>query len=325
MIIVTGAAGFIGSCIAKELNLRGRKDIVAVDELERLSAMKSENLASFSSLKAFDKKGFLDELESGELRQVDLIIHMGACSSTTETDRNYLMDTNLEFSKKIFDWCAKRGCRLIYASSAATYGDGSSGYSDDLHRIGHLQPLNAYGESKKLFDDYVLSSQKKPPQWAGLKFFNVYGPNEYHKGEMASIVFHAYNQIKKTGKVRLFKSGHADYRDGEQKRDFVYVKDVVSFVLFLMENRHVNGIFNVGTGKARTFKDIVTAVFSALNLKPNIVYTGMPGNLKGKYQYFTEADISKLRAAGYAAPFFTLEDGVRDYVLHYLENDFSHY
>lgn len=318
MIIVTGGAGFIGSCIVKELNKRGISDIMIV---ELKANLKHPNLKSIKYKKIVDKDSFISSFNS--IKNADLIIHMGACTSTTETDADYLMENNFNFSKKIFDWCVKNKCRLIYASSAAVYGDGSLGYDDSMTE--ELKPLNMYGETKRLFDQYVLSSKEKPPQWAGLRFFNVYGPNEYHKGSMASVVFHSFNQIKKEGKVKLFKSHKEGFRDGEQKRDFVYVKDAVSVTLFMAGNKAINGIFNVGTGKARTFYDLAKSAFNSLDMIPKVEYISMPSGLAEKYQYFTEAKIDKLRKAGYKKEFFSLEKGVKDYVKNYLDKGFFNY
>lgn len=319
MIVVTGAAGFIGSCIVKELNKHGRNDIIIVDELG--SDEKWKNLVTLKYMDYEHKTDFLQLLQTNKIKDVDLIIHMGACSSTTEKNAEYLMQNNFKYSKKLYDWCIENKCRMIYASSAATYGNGSQGYTDDETKIDLLKPYNMYGYSKKIFDQYVLSSNKRTAQTIGLKLFNVYGPNEYHKGPMASVIFHTFNQIKKHGKSKLFKSYKKEYADGEQKRDFVYVKDCVSVVMFFVNNPQLNGIFNVGTGKARTFYDLAKAVFSALSLEPNIEFIDMPDGLKEKYQYYTQADIKKLRSAGYDKAFYSLEDGVKDYVQNYLNKE----
>jgi len=313
MIIVTGGAGFIGSCIVKGLNDLGISNIIIVDELG--TDEKWKNLVNLKYKDFIHKNNFLEELKL--MKNIDLIIHMGACSSTTETDSDYLIDNNFKYSKELFDWCLKNNCRLIYASSAATYGDGSIGYDDS--KTDELKPLNMYGYTKKLFDQYVLNSENKPKQCVGLRFFNVYGPNEYHKGKMASVIFHSFNQIKKEKEIKLFKSYKKEYSDGEQKRDFVYVKDTVEVVLFMMKNDKINGIFNVGTGEARSFNDLARSVFKAMNLKENIKYVDMPQGLKEKYQYYTQANNEKLRKAGYKKKFYSLEEGTKDYVCKYLE------
>jgi ADP-L-glycero-D-manno-heptose 6-epimerase len=318
MIIVTGGAGFIGSCIVKELNNNKINDIIIVDELG--SSEKWKNLVSLKYADFIHKDKFLAELKS--MKNVDLIIHMGACASTTEKNAEYLMENNFKYSKELYDWCQNNDSRLIYASSAATYGDGTLGYDDS--KTDELLPLNMYGYTKKLFDQYVLSS-KELRQCVGLRFFNVYGPNEYHKDNMASVIFHSFNQIKKEKKVRLFKSYKQDFKDGEQMRDFVYVKDVVSVVMFMLNNPDVNGIFNVGTGKARSYNDLAVSVFKSLNLKNNVEYIDMPQGLKEKYQYFTEADIRKLRKLGYKKEFYSLEMGINDYVCNYLGKGLAHY
>ncbi len=321
MIVVTGAAGFIGSCIVKELNKHGRKDIIIVDELG--SDEKWKNLVTLKYIDYEHKTDFLELLQTNKIKDVDLIIHMGACSSTTEKNAEYLMQNNFKYSKKLYDWCIENKCRMIYASSAATYGNGSLGYADDETKIDLLKPYNMYGYSKKIFDQYVLNSNKRTAQTIGLKLFNVYGPNEYHKGSMASVIFHTFNQIKKHGKSKLFKSYKKEYADGEQKRDFVYVKDCVSVIMFFVNNPELNGIFNVGTGKAQTFYDLAKAVFSALSLEPNIEFIDMPDGLKEKYQYYTQADIKKLRSAGYDKAFYSLEDGIKDYVQNYLNKEYA--
>jgi len=323
MIIVTGGAGFIGSCIVKRLNDLGRKDIIMVDNLG--TSEKWLNLRNLKYINFIHKNDFFDELPN--LKNVELIIHMGACTSTTEQDANYLMKNNFIYSKKIYDYCAQNNVRLIYASSAATYGNGDNGY-DDEENIDNLLPLNMYGYSKHLFDQYLKEIEgtienKMPPQCVGLKFFNVYGPNEYHKETMASVMFHSFNQIKKNKVVKLFKSYKSDYKHGEQKRDFVYVKDVVSVIEFFLNNPKKSGLFNLGTGKARSFNDLANSVFDALGLKRNIEYIDMPGDLDKKYQYFTESKMKKLREIGYTKEFFKLEDGIADYVQKYLDKNYS--
>lgn len=322
MIVITGALGFIGSCIAKELNNTGRTDIIIVDEAENEKA--SKYAINIKYAKYYEKNEFIKLLESNKIKDIDLIIHMGACSATIETNEKYLMETNYGYSKRLYDWCLKNNCRLIYASSAATYGNGALGYNDNEKEMNKLKPLNTYGLTKKMFDDYILTAPKLK-QCVGLKFFNVYGPNEYHKGAMASVVFHSFNQIKEDGKVMLFKSYRKEIKGGEQKRDFIYIKDAVSIVMFFIENKDINGIFNAGTGKARTFKDLTISTFMALNLKPEIEYIEMPETLKEKYQYYTEANMEKLRNVGYDKKFYSLEEGVKDYTANYLDKDFKLY
>jgi ADP-L-glycero-D-manno-heptose 6-epimerase len=317
MIIVTGGAGFIGSNIIKGLNDKGIKNIIVVDKLR--CEDKWKNLVDLKYTDFIDKDIFLDLLFSKRIRRIHAIIHIGACSSTTEKDSDYLLSNNYLYSKNIFIFCKRYKIPLIYASSAATYGDGSRGYDD--HNF-DLKPLNMYGYSKKIFDDYVLSNFDKTFQCVGLKFFNVYGPYEYHKKDMASMIFHSYHQIKKSGKVRLFKSDRPDYKDGEQKRDFIYVKDVVKVVLFFLKHKKKSGIFNLGTGISRSFNDLVKATFNSLGKRANIEYIDMPLHLKGKYQYFTQAEMNKLRKVGYREPFYTLEEGADDYVKNHLLNDF---
>ncbi|MDW8002911.1 MAG: ADP-glyceromanno-heptose 6-epimerase [Deltaproteobacteria bacterium] len=316
-IIVTGGAGFIGSNIVRVLNDAGYEDIVIVDHLTNNG--KWRNMIDLRFSHYVDKSEFLECIKKNQdhlTLGTEIIIHMGACTNTVEADENYLIYNNTIYSKYLFDYCVQKNIRFIYASSAATYGDGSKGYND---RETNLRPLTCYGYSKYLFDQWVLRSEKKPAQWVGLKFFNVFGPNEYHKGPMASVVYHGYNQVIRDGEIRLFKSYRKDYGDGEQKRDFIYVKDVAKVVLFFVENGDRSGIFNVGTGKARTFLDLANAVFAALNMKPKIRFIDMPEYLSDKYQYFTEVDITSLREIGYDEPFWDLEKAVEDYVKNYLE------
>ncbi len=314
-IIVTGGAGFIGSNIVRALNEYGHKNIIIVDHLR--DSGKWRNLIPLRFEDYLDREDFIEKIKNRGryFDDVGIIIHMGANTNTMERDENHLIYNNTIYSKILFDYATEKNIRFLYASSAATYGDGSKGYSDMEM---DLVPLNCYGYSKYLLDRWILESPEKPPQWVGFRFFNVFGPNEYHKGQMASVVFHGYNQIKKDGEIRLFKSYKQGIKDGEQKRDFIYVKDVVKVVLFFIENHHISGIFNVGTGKARTFLDLAKAIFSALNMEPNIRFIEMPEHLKDKYQYFTEADITSLRNAGYKENFTELEDAVHDYVKNYL-------
>ncbi|MFH1359437.1 MAG: ADP-glyceromanno-heptose 6-epimerase [Candidatus Omnitrophota bacterium] len=312
MIVITGAAGFIGSCILSELNRIGREDIIAVDHLD--DSLKEENLKNKKFIAYQDKKDFLSFVRNNQLNQaVETIIHMGACSSTTLQDERYFEENNVEYSKHLAHWCFENKKRFIYASSAATYGDGALGYDDDESMLPQLKPLNLYGLSKQKFDCWILESGYFD-RCVGLKFFNVYGPNEYHKEDMRSVIAKAYQVVKEKGKMDLFKSYEDEYAHGEQKRDFIYVKDAVKVVMFFYKNPCINGIFNVGTGKARTWNDLARALFKALKKKPVIHYIDMPEDLRPRYQYFTQANMKKLRLAGYREPFTELEQGVSDYV-----------
>jgi len=316
MIIVTGGAGFIGSAYIWKLNEAGIQDILVVDALD--CSDKWKNLVNRRFESYMDHQEFRGRVEDDLLPgHVEAVIHMGACSATTERDANYLMENNTQYTIKLAEWAMRRGARFIYASSGATYGDGAQGYSDDDRVTATLKPLNMYGYSKQLFDLWALR-QGAVSRLAGLKFFNVYGPNEYHKDDMRSVVHKAFGQILDTGRVSLFKSYRSDYRDGEQVRDFVYVKDVVDVIDWLRLHPDKNGIFNVGTGQARTWIDLAKAVFSALERPPEIDFVEMPEHLRDRYQYRTQASIEKLRAAGYAASFCSLEEGVGDYVRNYL-------
>ncbi len=320
MIIVTGAAGFIGSCIVSRLNRAGIDDIIAVDVLRENEKWKNlRNLSFHDYLDRSDLMGFLNSAQP-----VRAIIHMGACSSTTERDSAYLMENNYRYSLHLLEYARQKNIRFIYASSAATYGAGEQGYDDSEKRIQNLNPLNMYGYSKQLFDLKVLR-EKLSGKVCGLKFFNVYGPNEYHKGEMSSVVYKAFNQIKANGSVRLFKSHHPDYRDGEQLRDFVYVRDVVEIIYQLLQNEKINGIYNLGSGRARSFKDLATATFHAMDIPVNIEYIDMPEQLRDRYQYFTEAKMDKLFAAGIDHRMMSLEEGIDDYVKEFLMPGFKHY
>lgn len=320
-VIVTGGAGFIGSCIVRELNNTGIQDVIVVDNVA--STEKWRNLRNKTYREYINKRGFLKRLPEFA-DEVTHIIHMGACSSTTELDFDYLYQNNFEFTKALWRLCAEHKISFIYASSAATYGDGSLGF-DDRMDIKGLLPLNGYGYSKQLFDLWVEKQSERPPQYVGFKFFNVYGPNEYCKGSMASVILHGYRSVKESGVIRLFKSYRDGYEDGGQLRDFIYVKDICSAVRFMMEHPEISGLYNLGTGKARTFRDLGLAVFSALELPPNIEYVEMPESLRPKYQYFTEASMEKLREVGYTKPFYSLEEGARDYIRSYLEKDFAIY
>ncbi len=310
-IIVTGAAGFIGANLVRALNRKGEDRLILVDHIAE--SEKWKNLLEVKFLDYFDKEEFLPLLEKGYFGKIKAIFHLGACSNTTVKDVNYLIENNYRYSQRLALFAIKKGITFIYASSAATYGDGSLGFSDDHELIPRLKPLNPYGFSKQLFDLWLYYNGLLE-RVVGLKYFNVFGEREFHKGEMRSVVLKAYEQIKETGKVRLFKSYHPDFADGEQKRDFVYVQDAVEMTLFFLEHPEAKGIFNVGTGKARSFNDLVKAVFKALGLSPNIEYIEMPEKIRNQYQYFTQADISKIRRAGYNKPITELEEAVEKYV-----------
>jgi len=315
MIVVTGGAGFIGSNLIARLNEMGHDDIIVVDRLGTDEKWKNLNGLKFNDI--FDKDEFYKEIvEETFPFGLDVIFHLGACSSTTETDADYLLQNNYRYSLELVKYALPRKTRFIYASSAATYGNGENGY-DDKGDIGKLRPLNMYGYSKQMFDLW-LRKMGIAEKVVGLKYFNVYGPNEYHKGTMRSVVHKAFEQIRDTGKVKLFKSYREEYKDGEQMRDFIYVNDAVDITLYFMENRDTNGLFNVGTGKARTWNDLVTAVFKAMGKEPNIEYIEMPEDLRDQYQYFTEAKMDKMREAGYDKEINSLENGIEDYVKNYL-------
>ena len=313
MIVVTGAAGFIGSNLAATLIERGYNDLVLSDDFSRKD--KKGNFEN-KKVKFVNRDDFADWLDTNH-KQVETIFHLGARTDTTEFDLSLLLKMNTEYTKMLWEKCCKYGIPFLYASSAATYGMGENGFSDTTDP-NILKPLNPYGISKNEFDKWMLAQEQKPFFWAGFKFFNVYGPNEYHKGRMASVIMHAFNQINATGTLKLFRSHRPDYADGQQSRDFVYVKDVVDVLIYFMETRKHNGIYNLGTGKARPFNDLGKATFVAMGLAPNITYIDTPADIRDKYQYFTEADITSLRKAGYTAEFHSLEDGVKDYVQNYL-------
>ncbi|MBK9175014.1 MAG: ADP-glyceromanno-heptose 6-epimerase [Flavobacteriales bacterium] len=316
MIIVTGAAGFIGSALVGELLRQGWQDIVAVDDFSR--GDKAPNLAGKKLAARIERAGFFEWLDVNE-KLVQFIFHLGARTDTTEFNKAVFDELNVRYSQRMWEACVRYGIPLVYASSAATYGGGELGYSDADETLPfRLRPLNPYGESKNTFDQWALSQERKPFFWAGLKFFNVYGPNEYHKGRMASVVFHAFNQIQAQGTMRLFRSHRPDFKDGEQLRDFVYVKDVCAVCLFLMEHRKHSGLYNLGSGKARSFVDLARATFDAMERPEHITFIDTPADIRDKYQYFTEADMARLKGIGYAAPFHSLEEGVADYVLNYL-------
>ncbi len=317
-IVVTGAAGFIGSCLTGFLGRKGMDRLILVDDFSRPDKM--ANLDGKPGICRVDRGRFFQWLEE-ETPEVDAFFHLGARTDTTSPDFGIFERLNLEYSRKVWDWCAAHGVPLVYASSAATYGNGEWGYEDREEDLTRLHPFNPYGASKHQFDLWAVSKTRSqaPPFWAGLKFFNVYGPNEYHKGRMASVIFHAHRQIRESGMVRLFRSHQPAYRDGEQLRDFIYVEDILDTCFWLMDQQPPSGIYNVGTGKARTFNELATAVFSALGTEPRIRYIDMPADIRENYQYFTEAKMEKLRAAGYSKSFTSLEQGVNLYVKQYLE------
>lgn len=313
MIIVTGAAGFIGSALVWELNQQGVTDILCVDNLDSITGNKNLSKRSFKDY--IERKRLLKVLP--DFRNIEAIVHMGACSSTTVTDRTFVMEINTEYTQRLWEWCTENRVRFIYASSAATYGAGEFGYDDDFDSE-KLRPLNLYGESKVLFDRWALKQNKTPPGWAGVKFFNVYGPQEYHKEDMRSVVCKAFDQIKKTGKLQLFKSYKPEYADGGQMRDFVYIKDATFWMWQMLQNSTVSGIFNMGYGKARTWNDLAENVFIGMGKPINIEYIEMPPNIRDQYQYFTEAKMEKLLETGCIGPQWSLEDGIQDYVQNYL-------
>ncbi len=315
MIIVTGAAGFIGSCLVSKLNQEGFIDLILVDDFSDPEKMK--NLEGKKYSQKIHRDEFIQWLRENQ-RLVQFVFHLGARTDTTEFNKEIFDKLNLNYSKDLWKVCVEFGLPLVYASSAATYGMGEFGYDDNEETIPKLKPLNPYGDSKNDFDKWALKQEKKPYFWLALKFFNVYGPNEYHKGRMASVILHAFNQIQEKGLVKLFRSHNPDYKDGEQLRDFVYVKDVVEVCYFLLHHRKNSGIYNLGSGKARTFLDLVKNTFSALNKASNIEFIDTPIDIRDKYQYFTEANMNKLKSIGYSKPFYTLEEGVKDYVQNYL-------
>jgi ADP-L-glycero-D-manno-heptose 6-epimerase len=318
MIIVTGGAGFIGSAIIAVLNKRGITDILVVDEHGK---DKCKNLVNLSFAGYAEKNDFLKIVSEKKIGTgVKSVFHIGACSDTTETDTEYLRKNNYQYSKILAQWATDANVRFIYASSAATYGDGSKGFSDDEEKIKQLQPLNPYGYSKQLFDLWA-HNKGLLKKIVGLKYFNVFGPNEYHKGDMRSFVLKAFKQINTTGKVRLFKSCNPNYADGEYRRDFLYIKDAVDMTLFFYDNPEIAGLFNIGAGRARTWNDLVKAVFAAVGKSPDIEYIEMPDSIRNQYQYFTQADITKLRKASYKKQITPLEDAIKDYVQNYLQNN----
>jgi ADP-L-glycero-D-manno-heptose 6-epimerase len=315
MIVVTGAAGFIASFLVEKLNESGVTDLILVDDFSRED--KQNNHRNLQCHSKIERTAFIDWFSTNH-HKVDFVFHLGARTDTTEMNYAIHEELNVQYSKDIWTVCTTRKVPLIYASSAATYGMGEHGYEDNHDVVAKLKPLNPYGDSKNNFDKWVLNQDTTPPFWAGVKFFNVYGPNENHKGRMASVVFHTFHQIQKTGGMKLFRSHNEAYKDGEQLRDFIYVKDVVAILLFLAEKKVTSGLYNSGTGIARSFHDLASLTFQALDLKPNISFIDTPLDIRDKYQYFTEASMQKLIVAGYSKSFHTLEEGVNDYVQNYL-------
>jgi ADP-L-glycero-D-manno-heptose 6-epimerase len=314
-IVVTGAAGFIGSCMVGYLNHFGQEDLILVDEFSRMDKVPNLDGRKFSHKV---ERGLFFEWLKKENPPVSFVYHLGARTDTTEFDYSVHEKLNVEYSKNVWNFCSVNKIPIVYASSAATYGSGSLGYDDDHAIVGKLKPLNPYGVSKNEFDKWAILQDVQPPHWYGLKFFNVYGPNEYHKGRMASVIFHAFNQIREKGYVQLFKSHRPDFADGQQLRDFIYVKDVVKVCHWFAQSYPPSGLYNLGTGKARSFADLVKATFAGLDKVPDIRFIDMPEDIRDKYQYFTEANMKKLIDAGYKEPFTSLEEGVGDYVRHYL-------
>ncbi|MBM56205.1 MAG: ADP-glyceromanno-heptose 6-epimerase [Euryarchaeota archaeon] len=313
MIIITGAAGFIGSQLAERLNIEGFNDLVLVDDFSNES--QTTNYSHLKHTTRVDRRAFPQWLRENE-NQVQFVFHLGARTDTAEMSVELFNDLNLDYSKEVWNLCVEYGLALVYASSAATYGDGSYGYTDSHDIVPKLEPLNPYGDSKNDFDKWALEQDRKPYFWAGLKFFNVFGPGENHKGRMASVVLHTYRQVLQTGSMKLFRSHNPDFKDGEQSRDFVYVKDVCNVCFHMMMERLYtpSGLYNLGSGKARTFLDLVNATFNSMGVEPEIEFIDTPEDIRDNYQYFTEADLSKLRAAGYTQEFTSLEDGIEDYI-----------
>jgi ADP-L-glycero-D-manno-heptose 6-epimerase len=324
-IVVTGAAGFIASCMAGYLNEQGYRNLVLADAFGVEGKRRNWEQKGYAHI--VERYNLFDWLNENEIK-VDCFIHLGARTDTTEFDYSVHEELNVQYSKDVWYYCVLKNIPLIYASSAATYGAGEFGYDDNEEIIEKLQPLNPYGISKNEFDKWAVKETEQPPSWTGLKFFNVYGPNEYHKGRMASVIWHSFNQIQKDGLVKLFKSHRPDFEDGKQLRDFIYVKDVIKVIFWMMQTmlkgqwkKEHNGIYNLGTGNARSFEDLVKATFAGLDIAPNIHFVDMPEDIRDKYQYFTEANMEKLRVAGYKEDFYSLEEGVADYVRNYLKDD----
>lgn len=317
-IAITGAAGFIASVLVDVLNKEGFNNLILVDDFS--DEKKSENLSHKTFEAKVHREQFADWLKKHP-GKVQHIFHLGARTDTTEMDYEVHKKWNLDYSKDLWDICTEQNIELVYASSAATYGNGEYGYTDDNQLSEKLMPLNPYGRSKNEFDIWALQQKHCPPFWAGVKFFNVYGPNEYHKGRMASVIFHAYHQIKESGEVTLFRSHNPNYKDGEQLRDFIYVRDIVSIIVWLMQHKPTNGLYNAGTGQARTFLDLVKSIFKSLQLEEKINFRDTPEDIRDKYQYFTEADMSKLKNAGYNKAFYSLEEGIAEYVNVYLKEE----
>jgi ADP-L-glycero-D-manno-heptose 6-epimerase len=315
MIIVTGAAGFIGSCLVGRLNADGLEDLILVDDFS--NEEKELNLEGKRYKQRIHRDEFMQWFAE-HAKEVKVVFHIGARTDTTEFDKAIFDKLNVNYSKDIWKICVENNVPLMYASSAATYGLGEYGYEDNHDVVKELKPLNPYGESKNEFDKWVLQQKKTPPHWYGLKFFNVYGPNEYHKSRMASVIFHAFGQITKSGGMKLFRSHNAEYKDGEQLRDFIYVKDVIEVCVFLFRNFPASGLYNLGTGTARSFLDLAKGTFKAMGKEENISFIDTPIDIRDKYQYFTEANMSKLKRAGYTNEFYSLEDGILDYVQNYL-------
>jgi ADP-L-glycero-D-manno-heptose 6-epimerase len=320
MIIVTGAAGFIGSCLVSRLNADGLEDLILVDDFS--DDVKNLNLEGKRYKQRIHRDEFIQWFAE-HAKEVKVVFHIGARTDTTEFDKAIFDKLNVNYSKDIWKICAENNVPLIYASSAATYGLGEYGYNDDHEIVSKLKPLNPYGESKNEFDLWALQQKKAPPHWYGLKFFNVYGPNEYHKSRMASVIFHAFGQISSNGGMKLFRSHNPEYKDGEQLRDFIYVKDVIEVCVFLYKNKPASGLYNLGTGQARSFLDLAKGTFAAMGKEENISFIDTPIDIRDKYQYFTEANMMKLKNAGYKKEFYSLEDGIRDYVQNYLRE--KHY
>lgn len=315
MKVITGAAGFIGSCLLGLLNEKGIEDILIVDDFSKTNKLPNYKHKKYKM--AIERNEFLNWFQQNAA-SVEIVYHIGARTDTTEFDMSIFDDLNIHYTQEIWKTCAKNSIPLIYASSAATYGLGEFGYEDNHEIVSKLKPLNPYGDSKNLFDIWALAQKEQPPFWYGLKFFNVYGPNEYHKARMASVIFHSFNQIQEKGFVKLFRSHRPDFADGQQSRDFIYVKDLLNVIEFLAENKPQSGLYNLGTGKARSFYDLAKNTFLAQGLDPKIDFIDTPIDIRDKYQYFTEANMSKLKNAGYTKDFYSLEDGINDYVKNYL-------